>query len=627
MKQNPLNFADSWLYHLGDISDARMVEIGATTSDLVVIEFADYSDVEAPYTPDDLDIMRGDDTDRLMVAYMSIGEAEDYRFYWETPEFQAVRSIVLDSENPEFEGNFKIKYWLPEWQEIIFSFVDRIIDGGFNGLYLDIIDGFEYWEEEDPVGGIDYRQEMADFVAAIRAHAEARLASTDPDRTFVIIGQNGEELLLNPTYLAAIDGVGKEDLQFYYDATDESSFSVQDQEAVDYSLNLLLLAESEGKPVFVVEYLTQGRQNQFASQLEDIADILANAGIPLYLAENRTLDGVFSQSAVAIPDPSDPQTTVGTDASDVIRGNPGDDIMGAGSGNDQIWAGAGDTGNDIAVGGSGNDTLGGAAGNDFLIGDGATSAQLIAALGDSQNLNAGGGDVMFGGSGDDTLLGGGWNDSLIAENDRFDFGEELVSDTGANAIWGGTGRDLIIGTAGTDSLGGGVGDDYVDGAGGNDLVYGGRGDTADLGRNDTLLGGGGADTIFGSGGADSINGGAGDDLLFNGAGDDSVSGGAGEDILWGGPGDDRLEGGAGSDLFAFGASNGNDTISDFDANEDSLDLTSTPTDFADLAAVQIAASDAVQAGASGLLIDTGAGTSVFLVGLDVTDLATITIIL
>jgi len=35
----------------------------------------------------------------------------------------------------------------PEWQAIIFEYEDRILNAGFDGVYLDIIDGFEYWEE------------------------------------------------------------------------------------------------------------------------------------------------------------------------------------------------------------------------------------------------------------------------------------------------------------------------------------------------------------------------------------------------------------------------------------------------------------------------------------------------
>ncbi|MFB6319449.1 endo alpha-1,4 polygalactosaminidase [Saccharicrinis sp. FJH54] len=87
---------------------------------------------------------------RLVICYMSIGEAEDYRYYWNTiwlknqPEW-------LYKENPDWEGNYKVWYWDPEWQSLIYgnndAYLDRIMAAGFDGVYLDIIDAFEYYED------------------------------------------------------------------------------------------------------------------------------------------------------------------------------------------------------------------------------------------------------------------------------------------------------------------------------------------------------------------------------------------------------------------------------------------------------------------------------------------------
>ena len=86
---------------------------------------------------------------RLVIAYMSIGEAEDYRYYWQenwepgSPEF-------IERENPDWKGNYKVRYWDTAWQAIIFggpdAYLDRILASGFDGAYLDIIDAYEYFE-------------------------------------------------------------------------------------------------------------------------------------------------------------------------------------------------------------------------------------------------------------------------------------------------------------------------------------------------------------------------------------------------------------------------------------------------------------------------------------------------
>jgi len=86
---------------------------------------------------------------RLVISYMSIGEAEDYRYYWQSSWYSNNPSW-LDDENPDWEGNYKVKYWEPEWQKIIFgndsSYLKKILDAGFDGVYLDIIDAFENYE-------------------------------------------------------------------------------------------------------------------------------------------------------------------------------------------------------------------------------------------------------------------------------------------------------------------------------------------------------------------------------------------------------------------------------------------------------------------------------------------------
>lgn len=88
---------------------------------------------------------------RLVICYMSIGEAEDYRYYWQE-SWKTDKPGWLEPENPDWEGNYKVKYWEAGWQDIIFgndnSYLRKILDAGFDGTYLDIVDGFEYFEEK-----------------------------------------------------------------------------------------------------------------------------------------------------------------------------------------------------------------------------------------------------------------------------------------------------------------------------------------------------------------------------------------------------------------------------------------------------------------------------------------------
>jgi serralysin len=85
-----------------------------------------------------------------------------------------------------------------------------------------------------------------------------------------------------------------------------------------------------------------------------------------------------------------------------------------------------------------------------------------------------------------------------------------------------------------------------------------------------------ATPIFGASTAEVMDGTALDDFLMGYGGNDTILGGAGDDFLVDGAGSDLMTGGAGADRFIMTADNASDTISDFDTQQDSLDLSGWP---------------------------------------------------
>ncbi len=315
-------------------------------------------------------------------------------------------------------------------------------------------------------------------------------------------------------------------------------------------------------------------------------------------------------------------TLVGNGGDDFISGGTGDDIASGGEGNDQIFAGPGDTGRDLFIGATGNDVIGGGAGNDTLIGGG-TNAETVRIHAASDGLSGdAGSDTLYGGAGEDVIIVGGFDD--VNGDGAFQTGEQVVTDTNRNEAYGGDGNDTVYGAAGNDTLGGGIGNDFIVAGAGNDTLYGGRSGGVVSSFNDTLHGGDGDDQIFAGSLHDSVDGGAGNDTLFGGSGQDTVSGGAGDDQIFGGAGIDTLSGGTGADTFFFAGNHGEDEITDFDVSEDTLFLVNTLTDFQTISDVIEAAFDTVvtngSVSRSGLVINTGEGTEVFIVGLSVNDL-------
>ena len=150
--------AKNFLYLLNsNVQYATKVEflaaLRATNYDAFIIDlFFDDADLgQVAFTSAEIDSLKTKPNGggRLVIAYMSIGEAEDYRYYWNAA-WTATPPSWLIEENPDWPGNYKVEYWDPAWQAVLFgndtSYLKRILDAGFDGVYLDIIDAFEYFE-------------------------------------------------------------------------------------------------------------------------------------------------------------------------------------------------------------------------------------------------------------------------------------------------------------------------------------------------------------------------------------------------------------------------------------------------------------------------------------------------
>lgn len=233
---------------------AALAECGR---DWIVVDAAYTSEHDGRWRPEDLSTMRAGKPGRKVIAYLSIGEAEDYRAYWKK-EWDADRDGRPDAgapkfllaENPDWEGNYRVRYWHDEWQTLMLDEIDRIAKQGFDGLYLDIVDAFETFEFDgrdwqdnrpNPETGRSYRQDMIAWVSRIGE----RLRLGNPQR--ILVAQNASQLVVDQAYRTVIDGVGLEDLF-------TNGNRRQKPAEIRSRLDDVALLINDRKPVLVIEY-------------------------------------------------------------------------------------------------------------------------------------------------------------------------------------------------------------------------------------------------------------------------------------------------------------------------------------------------------------------------------------
>lgn len=391
----PVAFANfSYLLQGRGGNPLDVATIAAIDAGLVVVDYARDGTAAGAFSPGEVDAMQGSGADRkIVLAYISIGESEDFRFYWDDGWTKggsgggALRTDAPDwlgPVNPDWPESRKIRYWDPEWQDIAFQWIETIAAQGFDGAYLDIVDAYYFWAHEvrgrdtlpgDPKTGSEAAARMIDFIVELAAHARA----INPD--FVLVQQNAPFLLGDlvydtggkpkddPARIAAlhdaIAGIAVEDL-YLRGGRDENNAFRPDKASIAEILDSYAAA---GEFVLTIDYATRpGLVEKVIARAED-------DGFLPYVAPDRGLD------RIAIHGTADDDALVGTAGGDRIYGRSGNDTASGGDGSDLIMGNrGGDTlfgegGRDRLFGGAGLDTIAGGTGNDRL--DGGKGADVF----------------------------------------------------------------------------------------------------------------------------------------------------------------------------------------------------------------------------------------------------------
>lgn len=283
----------SWGYQLQN--DETSV-IAKSPYDLVVIDYQRDPSLGGPFTPAELAQMKKkpDGSRRFVIAYISIGEAESYRYYWADRTWGDARNRtpLVEKENPEWEGNLTVKYWEQEWQNLILndsdSYINRIMDAGFDGIYLDKIDIVDDYQGKTPAGTIA-SDLMVQFVRKISTVTKIR------NPNFLTIAQNAEGLIDDDIYRMAIDGIGKESLLYSEGVFDPKNPYKEpernDPGSIKETTRLLSKLRADKKLVMCVEYIKK------SELIEKAAAELGNNDFVAYFGPRDLAQLAYTQVA------------------------------------------------------------------------------------------------------------------------------------------------------------------------------------------------------------------------------------------------------------------------------------------------------------------------------------------
>jgi cysteinyl-tRNA synthetase len=155
--------------------------------------------------------------DRIVLAYLLLGEADSHRRYWGRDWTAPERgrpgspSFLLKPDPDGWKDTYVVLFSDPRWQELVRADLRAILSAGFDGLYLDWLDAYGDPDVEKLVraSGKDPAGTMVDFVLLLRKEALAA------NPRAIVVTQNAPYLFgEDPRLLSAVDAAAFEGTWF-----------------------------------------------------------------------------------------------------------------------------------------------------------------------------------------------------------------------------------------------------------------------------------------------------------------------------------------------------------------------------------------------------------------------------
>ncbi len=146
---NKLADAENYLYVIGlndtfVSKDSLISTLKQTNWDVIIM---DLFFKDTPLSKSDIDQLKtkANGAKRLVIAYMNIGSAENYRYYWKD-NWKLHHPKWLKKSYKGYDDEIWVEFWNKDWQDIIYgndkSYAKKIIDANFDGVYLDNVEAY-----------------------------------------------------------------------------------------------------------------------------------------------------------------------------------------------------------------------------------------------------------------------------------------------------------------------------------------------------------------------------------------------------------------------------------------------------------------------------------------------------
>jgi cysteinyl-tRNA synthetase len=264
----------TWMYQIQYLDEASNIDkLADTEYDMLVVEpgFNFKTAVyDTPYLVSKLK-NKPNGSERLLIAYIDIGQAEDYRTYWDSnwvaPTSASIGSpdflVTIDPDG--WSGNYPVAYWDTTWQNLWIGnggIIEQITNFGFSGVYLDWVEAYDDPKviEKAQADGVNAELEMMTFIENIKNKGKSLNSS------FLVISQNAPYLLdADPTYyVSIIDAIATEDTWYYgegdadWDSDKAGGLKGGERHDGEYSTSNRIAQNKKyldlGVPVFTIDY-------------------------------------------------------------------------------------------------------------------------------------------------------------------------------------------------------------------------------------------------------------------------------------------------------------------------------------------------------------------------------------